>query len=219
VSDSPGLVVAVGSASGGCGVTTIALHLCRRIGGCFVEVARAAGAAERLGLDRTALRSWDATGPDRDPVRLAALPMAGGFRAVFAAEEWDAGEVVMQLAGRFDAVVVDLAARCPPVPCAVKVVVMPATVTGARRARDSGQILGKALLVANRLGPGGEYTRAALEVVAGRRIDVALPCCPALRDAEDDGRLVGTHTRWHRRLDELAGRILQVASAEPAAIA
>jgi hypothetical protein len=60
-------------------------------------------------------------------------------------------------------------------------------------------------IVLNRLGPGGETTRIALQRLLGHPITMELPCCPALRDAEDDCRLVTSPLhRWRRAVVRLA---------------
>jgi hypothetical protein len=215
------VVVGVSSASGGCGVTTVALHLARGYRGCFVERSREVGAAERLGLDRPLLKTWEGGSTSGASLRLAALPIAGGFRALFAPPEgWDVGHVIRAASASFHAVVVDLGAGAPvPDRCDAVVIVMPPTMPGAARARS---VLGPGpiprLLVANRVGPGGELTRTLLQTTAEARIDGVLPCCPALRDAEDDGALVSAHTRWGRHLTKVARALAVMPRASPVAV-
>jgi hypothetical protein len=64
-------------------------------------------------------------------------------------------------------------------------------------------------VVTNKLGPGGETTRAELqELLGGRPIAIELPCCPALRDAEDDARLLASDRhRWRRAVKRLAAAL------------
>lgn len=60
-------------------------------------------------------------------------------------------------------------------------------------------------VVCNRLGPGGEMTRTELERIVEHRIGLELPCTPALRDAEDEGKLLGLRvSRYSRRVVQLA---------------
>src|SRR5665809_135008 len=64
-------------------------------------------------------------------------------------------------------------------------------------------------VVINRLGRGGETTRAQLADLVGRPISLELPCSPALRDAEDDGRLVSLKwTRYGRAITRLADALV-----------
>jgi hypothetical protein len=203
-------VIAVGGACGGCGVTTVALHLAQSYGSCVVECGRRAGLAERLGLDRDELRTWGPDDPDGESVDLAALPMSGGYRAFVAPPHESTGiEYVVDAAReRFDSVVLDVPLDHElPVPCDAYVAVMPATLPGARRTRallQDRDIPGTRAVVANRLGPGGESTRGTLQRALGDTITLELPTCPALRDAEDDGALLPLRHRWARRLDRLA---------------
>jgi hypothetical protein len=202
-------MIAVASACGGCGVTTIALHLARSHGSCcVVEHGGRAGLAERLALERTELKTRDADGDE--PVELAALPMPAGFRAMFATDAPD--ERVLEAAvQRFERVVVDVSAGAnPPGRCDVLVAVMPATLPGARRTRvwlDGLRAPRAIAVVANRLGGGGEATRAELQRVLGHAIAVELPHCRGLRDAEDHGALLPSRHRWARRVAALAGRL------------
>lgn len=47
-------------------------------------------------------------------------------------------------------------------------------------------------------------TRSALERILERSVALELPCAAALRDAEDDARLVTTgFSRWLRAIDRL----------------
>ena len=84
----------------------------------------------------------------------------------------------------------------------VVVVVVAGVVSAARRAAP---LAGRAnALVLNRVGGGGETTRAGLEAVLGARAAIELPHCPALRDADDDGCLLRRGARWSRKIDHLA---------------
>jgi len=206
-------IVAVTSAAGGSGVTTVALHLAasfsRRSPTCLVDLS--GGAALRLGLD---IR-------ERSPHPPAALPVPvpGGFRLLAApSASGDDGDAAVRLldeaAATFASVVADVMpgsalglvlARCR----AAVLVVVPA-LPAARRSRRLLDAAGSIpwAVVSNRLGPGGETSRSELEDVLGCRIALELPCCPALRDAEDDGRLLLSRwTRWRRAVDRLASAV------------
>lgn len=201
-------LIGVVGATGGCGVTTIAVHLARSHRSCVVECGSRAGLAERVALDRDRLVAWGAD-DSLDGLDLAALPMPGGFRAVFARGETPEGVegVAAAMAGRFDSVVLDVPfGHDPPVVCDVVVVVMPASVPGALRARPLVAQLESAAyaVIANRLGAGGEVTRTELQRTVRRRIALELPACAALRDAEDEGRLIAPGRSWSRRLDRVA---------------
>ena len=59
--------------------------------------------------------------------------------------------------------------------------------------------------VVNRVGPGSDLTITDLRRVLQYGVTLELPCTAALRDAEDEGRLLtGDWTRWNRRLKKLA---------------
>ena len=177
------------SPSGGTGVTTISLHLAAAFASrahptALVDLDPCRGARARLGLDPGVVTD-------------APVPVAGGFRLVDATTRpegfdrvvIDAGTTAEHLADVHAAVLV-----CPPSP------------QGARRCRgllEARQGV-RWYVVTNRLGPGGETTRSQFERVVGCPV-MELPCCPALRDAEDEGRLLRRHwTRWSRSVDALA---------------
>lgn len=213
-------VLAVVAASGGCGVTTIALHLARAYRSCIVECGARAGVAERLALDRRELRTWEPESPRGPGLDLAALPMAEGYRAYFAPCDDPPGldGVVGAAAERFDPVVLDVPhGRDLDVESDAIVLVMPATVPGAIRARG---VLARLpagpprAVVANRIGPGGETTRRQLQRVLGEGLALELPTCAVLRDAEDDGALLPARHRWARRLARLGTR-LHAAARSP----
>lgn len=212
-------VFAVAGAGRGVGVTTLALHLsaaaARDHPTCFIDLDLEWGAAARLGIDDDHL-TWHGTIEGDDALRLNALPVAGGFRALLApraascdgATEQDMREVVERAAASFDRAFVDCAdrrARDAVVDLVdAAVLVVPATPAGASRALS---ILHRYettrwAVVLNRLGPGGETTRAALHRLLGRRSAVELPSTPALRDAEDDAALLTTP--WSRYVRAVA---------------
>ena len=180
-------------ATGGCGATTLALHLTALANGCVVE-GRPAGIRRRLDLPNA--KQWTAA-LDGEPIELSAVPVAPGIRALLAPEGPDALQEVDRIVRLalpvFDHVFID----APPslesmTPGSIGVLVLPPTRPGAEAAR---QILEEArsfrwAIVTNRLGPGSNLTRRVLERILDRKIAVELPCSAGLRDAEDEGRLV-----------------------------
>lgn len=199
-------LIVVTSAGGGTGVTSVALHLAKAAAEshrtCCVET-RPGGMGLRLDLPDS-VPTW--TDPAEAPTPVS---VAGGFRVLLApSEPMDASHVVDHATETFDIVVADapqtdqsLLARAR---CAV--LVMPPTIPGAVRARA---VLAAApstrwAIVTNRLGPGGETTTAALERILEAKIAVELPTCAALRDAEDDGRLLSSPLHgWWRTIRRL----------------
>lgn len=205
-------LVVVAGACGGVGTTTLALHLVASLGeageACYLDLDECAGGALRLGLEGDHL-----TYEDGGDVRAAALPFAPGARAVFAPGPAPQSAVAA-VADSFDWVVVDggRAQRAPVRQGDIALMVCRPTVPCARAAHsvleshDSEQWA----VVLNRVGAGGETTRAQLEALIGRRIAVELPCTPSLRDAEDDGKLLtSSFSRYLRRVRRLARALEQ----------
>lgn len=212
-------VIAVTGAGRGTGVTTVALHLCKRLAragaGCYLDLDTVWGARERLGLGDEQVRTWAEAGPDDEALSLSALPLKWGFRALLSPGDGhvpeDSRELVRRASGAFERVVVDVphgdltdgALEASD----VAVLVVAPTPAGARRARaclDRFPDVRWAIVV-NRSGPGGETTRSGFAGMLGRRVAIELPCCAALRDAEDEGRLLGARlSRWSYRLELLA---------------
>ena len=216
--------IVVTGAGGGTGVTSLSLHLAASLASSsrsvLVDLDVQGGAGDRLGLDPTTVRTWGDAETEQD-LKTCALPVAGGFRVLLAPRGGDAAGAVTVLEDAkrcFQRVVVD-------VPCGpyqetalaaadiVVIVVVPA-LPAARRARALLDRLDSNLrcaVVVNRLGAGGETTSAELRTALGRSICIELPCCPALRDAEDRGALLSSPLhRWRRRATRLA-RALEVA--------
>jgi Flp pilus assembly CpaE family ATPase len=215
-----GLVV-VTSAIGGSGVTTLSLHLARSFvsaGSCvLLELDARGGIAHRLGIDGDP-RTW-AGSDGGDDLQLAGLPVAGGFRVLLAprhAEAADAVTVMDAGARSFTHVVVDVPAGPVQVEALtrahVAVVVVTPTLPAVRRTATLLDRVEPGLpcaLVVNRLGPGGECSRIELRRVLGRAIATELPCCPALRDAEDRGALLSSPVyRWTRAVTRLSRALL-----------
>jgi hypothetical protein len=187
---------------GGVGVTTVALHLAmnaaRDRSTCCIG---GQGMSRRLDLPPE-LPVW---GDDTTEIHDVATPVAGGFRVVIAPR---ATTVIEAARETFDAVVLDGPALDESTLTSARaaVLVLPPTVPGARAAREVTHQLPDVrwALVTNRLGPGGEMTRVALERILERRIAVELPTCAPLRDAEDDGHLLTSSLyRWSRRITQL----------------
>jgi hypothetical protein len=181
------------------------------------------GAELRMGLEPGKHRTWAELDDEADSVRLCALPMRGGFRALFASPEGGDTVLFMKRARRaFDIVVVDAVAEAATevLPDAEAAVLITApTVPSAHRAAavlEAWPDLDWAL-VTNRAGPGGETTRNQLAGILKRRITLELPCCASLRDAEDDGRLVSLRwSRYGRAVARLAqGLVRGAGSAGP----
>ena len=199
-------LVVVAGAAGGVGTTTLALHLAGSLAAtdvCYLDLDEHGGGALRLGLEDDHLVYEE--GGD---VRAAALPVAPRVRAVFAPNGAARG-AAEAAASSFDWVVVDAGRvqRAPVLDGGIALLVCGPSVACARAARRVLEASGSVdwAVISNRIGPGGETTRAELEALLGRRIVLELPCSPALRDAEDDGRLVtSVCSRYLRRVRSLA---------------
>ena len=189
-------LVAVVGASGGCGATTLAIHLAAASkGACLVVAGSPAGIAHRLGL-----------APEM--VSPTPAPVPGGFRVACAGEA-ELGAMTEGLAHRFASIVVD-GGRAPISSVIDRsdacVLVLSPTVPSARIAAGVLDAFPDHpwAVVTNRLGPGGETGSAELQRILRRRITLQLPCSRALRDAEGEGRLVPSWVPWRRRVDRLA---------------
>lgn len=202
-----GRAIAVTSASGGTGVTSIAIHIAaelaaRRRTTCIVDVDGRWGVRHRLGLDDV---------PDGPP---AAVPVTGGFRLLDlrSAEDRCAALVAATLDG-FERVVLDVTsdalAQVRDLAAAAVLVVSPSP-EGASRAAA---VLATEpsfdwFVVTNRPGRGGETLRGRIEKTIGRPVDIEFPCCPALRDSEDrHGLLAHRWGRWARGVIRLVDLI------------
>lgn len=193
-----GRVYVVAAATGGAGATSIALHVAAELRGCYAELAEP---SERLGLPDDA-RTW--LPPDEDPA-LSALPVAGGFRVLRAPRPCPAPSAfpLERARASFSHLVLDVGTRRDLDEIAevatVNVLVTSPTRPGALAARSLMADFPGArwAVVVNRSGPGGQLMRTALESLLGSTIALELPCCPALRDAEDEARLLtGRWRRW-----------------------
>jgi len=212
-----GAVIVVTSASGGVGTTSLALHLAAalapvaRIG--FIELTPGAGL--RVGLAPGEHLSWADLDETSDSVAHCFLPTAPGFRALLAPEEGGDAELVLKRSRPFfDLLVVDAPSRSATLALGeadVAVLVMGPTVPQAHRARaflEEWPDLEWAV-VTNRMGRGGETTSSQLAELIGRPVSLELACCPALRDAEDDGRFVSLRwTRFGRGVARLADALV-----------
>lgn len=198
-------MVAVVGATGGAGATALALHLAAEWGPrtCCAELQRS-GIAAWLDLPSDA-RAWS-----RDDDAPPVLPVGGGFRVLLAPDPArDSAELPLaSLLAGFDHVVVDAGTRRDLAPLLddAAVLVTPPTRPGARAAREVLDAWPDArwAVVVNRAGPGGQIMRAGLADLIGRRVALELPCCPALRDVEDEARLLSGRHRWSRCVTRLA---------------
>jgi len=210
--------VYVTSPSGGCGVTTICLHLAAfladRKATCYVE-STWGGAGTRLNLPDDH-RTWADLEGSEGSLETAALPVLGGFRALLAPEGGLVSSEVVERARRgFDYVIVDARPdQLDPVRSdedAFVLMVVPPTRTGARRARAT---LGERNLgwtvITNRTGHGGDLGRIELQNAIGHRVLDHLPCTPRLRVAEDEGDLLASRWNlWSRKVGRLALALME----------
>lgn len=193
-----GRIIVVSSPSGGTGVTSLALHLAAYLAEgsstCLLDLDERWGCRARLGLDPSVR-------PDQ------AVPVAGGFRLLHGSDRLD------DAVAAFDRVVVDAPKetleRLPAYTSEGLLVVSP-TAEGIRRAHaflGEDHPVSRWVIATNRLGPGGEITRAQIENALEQPV-LELPCCATLRDAEDDGRLVAKGwSRWSRAVARIAREI------------
>jgi hypothetical protein len=186
----PGRTFLVSGPSGGTGATSVAVHLsaafaARGHATTLVDLDPERGARMRLGLD-----------PDDEPG--SPVPVAGGFRLLTAIGQTVGSDRVVVDAPR--SVIDEVNAF------AAGVLVCSPSPQGARRCRallDAHADLRWHVIV-NRSGPGGETTRSQFERLVGCEV-TELPCCAALRDAEDEGRLLRPGwSRWSRSIARLA---------------
>ncbi|MDQ3955655.1 MAG: hypothetical protein M3285_08910 [Actinomycetota bacterium] len=198
----------VTGAGRGVGVTSCALHLAAafavRADTCLLDLDSEWGLETWIGFDSTSVKP-----PDRLP--LAAHPVRGGFRVV-AARHCDQDQASLQdeCAGRFDRLVIDKPSplgiddRLGVAGAALVMSPAPTSIARARSVVEQHPQIPWAVVL-NRLGPGGETTRAQIERSLGSRIAVELPCTPCLRDAEERGRLLSScWFRYVRRIDALS---------------
>lgn len=202
-----GRVYVVVGAAGGVGATTLALHLSAALApACCAELA---GPSARLGLPDDA-RTWL---PRDDDVALHALPVAEGVRVLRAPEPCPPPDAfpLERARAAFPRLVLDAGTRRDLDPVLSSVTAAVVVTTPTRPAALAARSLVEAFpetrwtVVVNRLGPGGQIMRGGLEQLLGRRVGIELPCCPALRDAEDEARLLeGSWRRWTRGAARLA---------------
>jgi hypothetical protein len=178
---------------------------------CFIDLdVTWSGARDRLGLGSRTTMTWADTGESADDLRLAALPMPGGFRALLAPSgATPPAGLVKRAAASFERLVVDVPAGEPDDvlrEAAVVLLLVPPTPSGLARA---GLLLRRPQIpwtvVISRTGHGGEVRRMEAEEILRHKATLELPCTPALRDAEDrNGLLRGPWTRYNRRVARLA---------------
>lgn len=202
-----GRVYVVAAAVGGAGATSVALHVSAALGrsACCAELA---GASGRVGLPEDA-RTW----AHDDDLARSALPVAGGFRVLCAPRPCpDVTAFPLETArAAFGRLVLDAGTRRDLSAVLGSATAGVVVTTPTRPAALAARALVEEFpdtrwaVVVNRLGPGGQIMRAGLEGLLGRPIAVELPCCAALRDAEDESRLLrGSWRRWPRGIGRLA---------------
>lgn len=194
-------VTLVVGASGGCGATSVALHLAAEGSPrtCLVDLHDEPSCARRLGLDP-------------EDVGAAPAPVPGGFRLWWSDADREEGWVD-RLRRDYERLILHAPSVSAPRladHCDAVVLVMMPTVVSARRAVEVLDVLGDSAVavVTNRVGPGGETTRADLQRILGCRVCLELPCSPGLRDAEDDGRLLTSSlSPWRRCVARLSAAL------------
>ena len=210
-----GRTYVVTGAGGGAGTTAVALHLAQVAAThhrtCYLDADPRWSSAPRLGINGEHLTWGDQTPGAKDENASssagAALPVAGGFRALLSPTSFEPKALLHVLDSAcddFDRVVVD----CPAsesLSLALEradagILVVPHSAPGARRAATilSAYDGVRWAVVLNRAGPGGELTRAAVHRILGCKTALQLPCTPSLRDAEDEGKLLSSS--WSRYL-------------------
>ncbi len=209
-------IIAVTSPSGGTGVTSVALHLARASARsaptCLADFDLEWGAGYRLGLPADALTWAEAGDPEASLLR-AALPVPGGFRVLASPGGIgppDVGALLGAAGAHFGCIVVDMG-RVSAVPdllgtADAVVLVLAPSAPSARRGRIvlDGLTCGRVAIVINRVGPGGEMTKAEIQSIIGRKVALELPCERRLRDAEDDDRLLSAYwSRWEHGIHRL----------------
>ena len=216
-----GRTYVVTGAGGGVGVTSVALHLAQaaaiHVRACYLDADSRWSTAPRLGINGEHL-TWEdrAPGPGdggASSSAAAALPVAGGFRALLSPTSFEPRALLQVLdsaCGDFERVVVD----CPASESLglaldradAGILVVPQSAPGARRAATMLQAYDgvRWAVVLNRVGPGGELTRAAAHRILGCKTALQIPCTPSLRDAEDEGKLLSsTWSRYLRSIQRL----------------
>jgi hypothetical protein len=206
----------VTGAGRGTGVTTAAVHLAGCLAGshetCLVDLDSSwAGARDRLGMGGRTVLTWADAGDNAESLRRAAIPVAGGFRALLAPLSGDPPDgLIARAAISFRHVVVDLPAGEPDHgvlhSAAAALLLVPPTPAGLARARVVlAHPARRWAVIVSRTGHGGETGRAEIEDRLQRKVALELPCTPLLRDAEDQGRLLrGPWTRYNRGIARLA---------------
>lgn len=230
----PGRTYVVTGAGGGAGVTSVALHLAQVAAShrrtCYLDADSRWSMAARLGITGEHL-TWEdqVPGPADEGApsnSTAALPVAGGFRALFSPTTFEPRALLNVLdtaCDDFERVVVD----CPTsksLGLALEradagVLVVPHSAPGARRAAAMLNAYDgmRWAVVLNRAGPGGEMTRAAAHRILGCKTALQLPCTPSLRDAEDEGKLLSSAWSRYVRSIERLFVALEVHKGSPSA--
>lgn len=204
-SSKPDVVLFVG-ASGGCGATSVALHVAAALAQTervnVVDLHPDADAGMRLGLTSDQIPLEE--GPFLTPV-------AGGFRLAFGRDGSPDGCLEMARSTA-DKLVVDAPRgllgelEAPARVVLVMTPTLPSVRKGARLLKQYPEL--PWVPVTNRTGPGSETTRVDIERVLGRRVAIELPCSPGLRDAEDDLKLLTSPlSPWRLAVQRLAAAL------------
>jgi hypothetical protein len=201
----------------GTGVSSIAIHLASswaaRFETCYVDLDRSWSCAHRLGLGDEVV-SWAEAEPSSEGLRLASVPIERGLRALVAPltpAEVRIDNLVDSARSEWQRLVVDLPfrAREPSLTDRLDAMIL-VLAPCLPHAHRVAQILPQfgtvpVVIVTNRLGRGGETTRAQIESVIGRKVGLELPCYPGLRDAEGKQRLAPLRwSRWGRGVSRLS---------------
>lgn len=193
-------VIAVTS-TGGCGATTVAVHLARELArkesSTVVDLDLSfRGVAARLGIDTPDAKSWaDIDVDDPLSLRLAALPVPGGFRVLLAPVRPVRPDldVICSTGGN---VVLDVPPAAPlekVLPhTSAGVLVVDRTPIAAERAR---KVLHRSpemawAVVVNATAPRSGFARSQIADLVGLPVSLCLPFSAAVREAEGRKTLV-----------------------------
>lgn len=200
---------------GGSGCTTLAMGLARAFTRSNSTVLldldrRWSGATDTCGLPPD-VRTWAHAGDGPDEMRLAALPVAGGYRILAAPRtpsDMDLVALIERARANFEVVVVDAPGSQDPLPFLEKadagVVVLDETKTSAHRTVHL--LVGAPdidlAVVTNRTRPRSRLSGAVVQEIVGLPVSLRLPYSPSLDGGS--GRPDLTWSRWGRAVTRLA---------------